>query len=975
MKRPSFRPCGLRGFALAILVLFTASRQSQTAPPDWWQRFEAVDLSAPQNDYAAINQGQLKSLAYAAMLAMDEVVPHGGAGPEIHAMVAGWLAASAAGQGNDYAAVNVGQLKTVVRYFYTRLASVNFHLPLPWTPATTDDSDYALATVGQAKTVFAFDLDRDSDLDGISDFEEGIAGEQPGGDPIDSDGDGTPDSEDTDSDDDGTSDEQEAEDGTNSRSDDTDSDGIKDKNDAFPNDPNSFLPIRRYAAVDMGAALRPDATWQAHSIGITNENDIAVSYYVGSEHLGVARLLHGQSSILRNTAPRTRPTVVSNASRTIEYTPDYVTGLGSVAAHGKLNEIPGENADPWGYLQFSATSAANFNDERQLGGQTDLGTLFGSHSESVVRELSFVGTWTDQIEVDDPPEKLHFDCAPLDPFSTPQSAGGGLVAGTKWNSSDSNPVYDIAVRGGSGGVHSLFPVGNGLVHAANGGTAVGIHVAATHPKDPTPRDNFSPPPFHWENGILRNFHALIPDVYQEFVRIPTSWQHEFAGAVNQNGDVLFSGQLKDPSNQFPQGWRPAILLLLRGTTVNELVEVVGAPGGAAPFGAGFNNNRWICGGGLLYLPVEVMTPKNGSITESYSDDLIPARGLRIGKMERSLDQSHALHIAKDADRFYFRVQGLTQSAGGMAVKARVSTVDNPEPGYNDDPTWVDMIVQSGEFTSRSLLLVADTKDDEYYASGAVDIGADNTSGGNDRTHKVQLGGKFMVDAIEMQGLQLPTQFTLPVPARRRLTSNFLYLGAASANRPLLQRHLQIVKERYAQLGVDIVLNEHDLPVPAGVDQENVGEQSGDVMQSVHPDVKKIVDAATMASLRSQVLLIAVPNLRAPGVAGHAYPPRGGGSAGIDMQYRDVALISVQDVLTENKLYTVAHELGHLLTNAGHYGEEFGYGKDNTGPVPQHLIDHNLMKSQTSTDEEIGASKRLYQHQAKRLREALLQKLD
>jgi hypothetical protein len=160
-------------------MLLVSARQLQTAPPPWWQRSGAVDTTVSPSDYAVLTVGQLKSLATAAAAEMNAIVPlipHGGAGTVIQARINGWRATSASGQGNDYAAATVGQLKTVAREFYDRLGDLNFSLPYPWRAPTAADNDYALATVGQAKTVFAFDLDRDSDGDGISDFDEGIAG-------------------------------------------------------------------------------------------------------------------------------------------------------------------------------------------------------------------------------------------------------------------------------------------------------------------------------------------------------------------------------------------------------------------------------------------------------------------------------------------------------------------------------------------------------------------------------------------------------------------------------------------------------------------------------------------------------------------------------------------------------------------------------------------------------------------------------
>ena len=370
---------------------------------------------------------------------------------------------------------------------------------------------------------------------------------------------------------------------------------------------------------------------------------------------------------------------------------------------------------------------------------------------------------------------------------------------------------------------------------------------------------------------------------------------------------------------------------------------------------------------VLLLPVEILTAPEGSTSEGYSSDLAAATSLKIGKMEKSLDQTHSLHIDKDPDRFFVRIRGL--AAGTTTVKVKISTAENPVAKYNDNPTLITLVANGNGFVSKSLLLVADDKDDDY-TNG--EIGADDTDNVDDRTLKVQLGGKFRVNAIVINGIEHPTQVDIPVPARRRLTANFLFLGAAKNNAPQLQRMLEIVKERYAQVGVDVVLQQHDLPVPTGVNPNNVGVGEGN---TVPDDVKKIVDAATAANLRTGVLIVAVPDGGFEG-AGRAFYPKGGGSAGIDMAYRDVAIISVADVLAGNRFYSIAHEIVHILTNENHYGEEPNYGMINGIPVDDYLIQHNLMRGGgTSSNEEIGQSKRLYKVQQERLRETLLQKIN
>lgn len=379
---------------------------------------------------------------------------------------------------------------------------------------------------------------------------------------------------------------------------------------------------------------------------------------------------------------------------------------------------------------------------------------------------------------------------------------------------------------------------------------------------------------------------------------------------------------------------------------------------------------------LSPLPVEILTAPEGSTSEGYSSDLAAATSLKIGKMEKSLDQTHSLHIDKDPDRFFVRIRGL--AAGTTTVKVKISTAENLVAKYNDNPTLITLVANGNDFVSKSLLLVADDKDDDY-TNG--EIGADDTDNVDDRTLKVQLGGKFRVNALVINGVEYPTQVDIPVPARRRLTANVIFLGAAKDSAPQFQRIFEITKERYAQVGVDVVLNQHNLPVPNGVDPNNVGPGGGGNL--VPEDVKKIVDAAAAAGLRTDVLIVVVPRGifdYDPNAKGKAYIPKKYWPQS-EAAYVNVACISVATVLPSNRIYTVAHELGHILTNEYHYGEEIGYGGGSTGPtVPQHLIDHNLMRGNeestgTSENEEIGASKRLYKLQQDRLRDSLLEKLN
>jgi hypothetical protein len=172
--------------ALAIRLftacsLFASVSRAQSFPPAWWLEQGAVDPAAEQEDFAAANIGQLKRMAVSAAAAMDIAYEAtGGAGTPIVDLVDAWHAEPIAGgqARDDYAALNQGQLKAVASLFYDRLAEVGYlggptlAAAYPWTVGTTDDDAYALVNLGQLKYVFSFSITNptiDADGDGLPD--------------------------------------------------------------------------------------------------------------------------------------------------------------------------------------------------------------------------------------------------------------------------------------------------------------------------------------------------------------------------------------------------------------------------------------------------------------------------------------------------------------------------------------------------------------------------------------------------------------------------------------------------------------------------------------------------------------------------------------------------------------------------------------------------------------------------------------
>jgi uncharacterized protein (TIGR03790 family) len=163
----SFRPSVACAIFLAIPLLIRAA-----SGPAWWYNAAltvsgtAPIISGTANDYAAVNQGQVKNFAIAAINELNAGLSgEGGAGSALNALAVSLTATS--GSTSDFAGVNLGQLKALATPFYDRLFSIDYAGPpvtsstYPWIGNTP--SDYAMANIGQVKDLFSFDLTYSSD--------------------------------------------------------------------------------------------------------------------------------------------------------------------------------------------------------------------------------------------------------------------------------------------------------------------------------------------------------------------------------------------------------------------------------------------------------------------------------------------------------------------------------------------------------------------------------------------------------------------------------------------------------------------------------------------------------------------------------------------------------------------------------------------------------------------------------------------
>lgn len=330
----------------------------------------------------------------------------------------------------------------------------------------------------------------------------------------------------------------------------------------------------------------------------------------------------------------------------------------------------------------------------------------------------------------------------------------------------------------------------------------------------------------------------------------------------------------------------------------------------------------------LLVPVEILVPKldaQGNATEELVDG---SRRLKVAQWEHAWKTTEAPlgdlkddFIDLDPDRFYVRIPMI---GSGTNMKIEVSTA---AAGGSTIDDWEEIEMEadpedSGMLKSKPQLLVADSPDKNAQ-------GADDAEEVANRMHKIALFGKVKM-RVEIGQATGDIELPVPVPNRYKTVNVKAVIlrnqpgGIPAATEAYVLNDLvNNVKPRYAQANINISFgNVTTADPPAGVDlTDGIAQADANYLPSV---VKAVLDEVGTPST-DDIFIFYVPSITT-GVPG--YPNRGArGFALYDSAFPQSAdkpyTYNIFIGVNEANVITTAHELGHILTDAGHPESEGG----------------------------------------------------
>ena len=404
----------------------------------------------------------------------------------------------------------------------------------------------------------------------------------------------------------------------------------------------------------------------------------------------------------------------------------------------------------------------------------------------------------------------------------------------------------------------------------------------------------------------------------------------------------------------PTGWSYARVVLPANVYVDQIVAMsqdgVLTARGYVDTGDPANNSEDV----LLLVPMGVVADEDGT-NPGQTDSATPnppgivdkdgklLTSLKVAKMIEDgvitgTGTSATLNVDNDSDRFYVRLFGAA-NLGITSVK--VATIKNPDPSlYNDGPVELTVSADGNDLVTKSLLLTSDDVDDQQPIDGI----ADNAK--NDRTFKIELGGKFQVKSITTMtkdnppmAVDNPANSEVPIPVQKTIYFTPIILRSYIGKDPVTtidaaEYQLKVAKERYAQVGINLVwtpVTIKDPPTGANLGlgfSVTTGGSSTGGQPHVSSQAKLIINEYGTPKDNSDihVFWVNTVNNSFDGevgiVGGFAIAPFA--FTEDDSQYFNNCFVA-----SNQGPFVVAHELGHLLTDDAHDNDPHNvmWGKD------------------------------------------------
>jgi len=299
--------------------------------------------------------------------------------------------------------------------------------------------------------------------------------------------------------------------------------------------------------------------------------------------------------------------------------------------------------------------------------------------------------------------------------------------------------------------------------------------------------------------------------------------------------------------------------------------------------------------------------------------------LEVGKMPGSTHTSNNIIPVNDTDHFVYKATGIPT---GQTVQVKIST-------DSDGADFVDMTESSpnsGIYWSKPLLLVSDSLDDATYS------GAGNENQTNDQTHKIKLGQKVKATQLKVNGAVQNVTSEESVATDKTLSVKFHVLvasGTAVASIQDVSAVVETVRERYAQIGVNVTQN-------GSVSTFTTTVNTADGVSTTERDTI-YNDVLSSGTSDFEIILI---NDFSTGILGTASTSRNAGM--VEVQSGNNSVIGE----------ITAHEIGHLLWN-----DDYSSDSDrDTGSFGHHSFTSNIMYASHNGSVTLNRSRRLTESQ-------------